>query len=312
MQIASNKKNRREDKILVCIPSYNAEESISVTIESALDQSVKNFKILVVDNNSTDKTSEIVENIRHDNDNFEKIEFVANPSNLGRISNWNKCIELFLLSDFDYLKFLFTGDTLQKDCLEALLDGFKRYDDKIGIVVAGYNNTEGGMVKKVKVFNEEKYLTPKEGLRLFVESGNWVGAPLSCMFSKDAVRGLHFDKSFDFTADLVFYINAVCRFDTLCITKIAGNFSALQRKHFQKYRPSLFAKLEELHSRYFALEKLKKYLSETEENQLTKYLNKESAKTLILHLSLADSLHIFIYKVKMSSSNLRGLFKRIK
>ena len=148
MQIASNKKNRREDKILVCIPSYNAEESISVTIESALDQSVKNFKILVVDNNSTDKTSEIVENIRHDNDNFEKIEFVANPSNLGRISNWNKCIELFLLSDFDYLKFLFTGDTLQKDCLEALLDGFKRYDDKIGIVVAGYNNTEGGMVKK--------------------------------------------------------------------------------------------------------------------------------------------------------------------
>jgi hypothetical protein len=216
------------------------------------------------------------------------------------------------LSDFDYLKFLFTGDTLQKDCLETLLGGFTRYDSKLGIVVAGYNNVEGEIVKKVKRFNEEKYLTPKEGLVLFVENGNWVGAPLSCMFSKEAVRNLRFDKSFDFTSDWIFFINVVCEFDALCVDKIAGNFSALQRKHFQKYRSGLFAKLEELHTRYFALGKLKKYLSEVEENQLTKYLNKESVKTLILQLSFADSLSIFIYKARMSLFSLWFRLKRIK
>lgn len=302
----------KEEKILVCIPSYNAEESISATINSVLNQSIKNYGILVVDNCSTDKTAEIVEKMRRADDNSEKIKFEANPTNLGRIPNWNKCIELFLLSDFDYLKFLFTGDTLQKDCLETLLNGFKRYNDKLGIVAAGYNNTEGGITKKIKRFNEERHLTSKEGLTLFVEDGNWVGAPLSCMFSKDAVRDLRFDKSFDFTSDWIFYIHVVCRFDALCINKIVGNFSALQRKHFQKYRSNLFAKLEELHTRYFALEKLKAYISEAETNQLVKYLNKESVKALILHISLADSFSIFIYKLKKSVFNPRFGFKKTK
>lgn len=300
MHIINNKNTGKENKILVCIPSYNAEESIAATIESVLNQSIKNYKILVVDNCSTDRTAEVVENIRHVNNNSEKIEFVANPSNLGRIQNWNKCIELFLLSDFDYLKFLFTGDTLKRDCLETLLDGFKRYDDKIGVVVAGYSVTENDLVKKTHMFDEEEFLTPKDGLIFFVKNGNWVGAPLSCMFSKNAIRGTSFNESFDFTSDYMFYINLVSKYDALCIDKNIGNFCLLQRKHLQKYKASLFAKIEEIHARYFALAMLKKHISVSEEKILISYLNKECAKIIIFHTSFLNSVDIFLYKIKMS------------
>lgn len=296
MQITENKK----DKILVCIPSYNAEESIATTIESVLNQSIKNYKILVVDNCSTNKTAEVVEDMRRINDNSEKIEIIVNPSNIGRIMNWNKCVELFLLSDFDYLKFLFTGDTLQKDGLKMLLDGFKKHDDRLGIVVAGYCATEKDLVKKTQVFGEEKYLTSKDELMLFVKKGNWVGAPLSCMFSRKAVYDICFDENFDFTSDYMFYINLASKHDALCVDGNIGNFSLLQRKHLQKYKGSLFAKIEEIHARYFALARLKKHLSGSEENKLINFLNKEAAKIIIFHTPLRDALDIFVYKIKRS------------
>ena len=289
-----------ENKILVCIPSYNAERTIKTTIESVLDQTASNFKILVVDNCSNDKTLEVVEKLQKKYGNSNKIEIVINRSNIGRIQNWNKCVELFLESDCSHLKFLFTGDVLKKNGLGLLLNGFEKYDNKIGIVVGGYNYIEDGVIKKSKNFSQEKHLTPKEGLEFFIKEGNWVGPPLSCMFSKESLYDTRFDTSFDFASDYIFYVNVVNNFGGLCIDKTVGDFFAMHRLHLQKYRTSLIAKLEELHTRYFALSKLKGYISEGEGGKLTKYLNRESVKTLILHVSLVDSLSVFIHKVKMS------------
>lgn len=301
-----------EKKILVCVPSYNAEGTITTTLESALNQSIRNYKILVIDNCSTDRTAEVVENIRRVNSNSEKIEFVANFSNLGRIQNWNRCIELFLLGDFDYLKFLFTGDTLHKNSLGVLLESFNMYDDKLGLVVAGYHAIENDLVKKTQIFNGGKYLTSKDGLMFFVKNGNWVGAPLSCMFSKNAIRDIRFNESFDFTADYMFYINLVSKHDALCIDENIGNFSLLQRKHLQKYKNSLFAKIEEIHARYFALARLNKHISVSKERELTSYLNKETARTIIFHTPFWDSLDIFLYKMKMSFISMWHKFGRLK
>lgn len=46
-------------KVSIVIPAYNEEKSIEKTIKSLLNQSYKNFEIIVVDNNSKDKTREI-------------------------------------------------------------------------------------------------------------------------------------------------------------------------------------------------------------------------------------------------------------
>ena len=47
--------------VSIIIPAYNAQDFIGKTIKSILDQSYSNFEIIVVDDNSTDATISIVE-----------------------------------------------------------------------------------------------------------------------------------------------------------------------------------------------------------------------------------------------------------
>lgn len=47
-------------EISVIIPAYNAEKTIGETIESVLNQTFRDFELIVIDDGSTDKTTEIV------------------------------------------------------------------------------------------------------------------------------------------------------------------------------------------------------------------------------------------------------------
>ena len=52
-------------KLSIIIPTYNEEECIRKCIESLLDQSYKNYEIIVVDDGSTDKTREIIRKFKN-------------------------------------------------------------------------------------------------------------------------------------------------------------------------------------------------------------------------------------------------------
>ena len=50
------------------MPVYNEEENISQSIESILNQTYKNFELLLLDDRSTDKTYEIIKSEKLQND----------------------------------------------------------------------------------------------------------------------------------------------------------------------------------------------------------------------------------------------------
>jgi glycosyltransferase involved in cell wall biosynthesis len=58
------RKAQKMAKISVIIPTYNAEETIRDTILSALNQSLEDIEIVIVNDGSTDRTLEIVSNIQ--------------------------------------------------------------------------------------------------------------------------------------------------------------------------------------------------------------------------------------------------------
>lgn len=55
-----------EPKISVVMPVHNGEKYIKPSIESILDQTFKNFEFIIINDGSTDKTAEILENYKAD------------------------------------------------------------------------------------------------------------------------------------------------------------------------------------------------------------------------------------------------------
>ncbi len=60
-------------KVSVIIPVYNAEKTLRQCLNSVLDQNYNNYEVIVVDNNSTDKTKEIIKKFCNRN---KKIKYV--------------------------------------------------------------------------------------------------------------------------------------------------------------------------------------------------------------------------------------------
>jgi GT2 family glycosyltransferase len=96
--------------ILMCV--YNVEKYIHECIESILNQTVKNYEVIILDDGSTDKTKKIIEKF-----DDERIKFFINKENIGIEKSRNKCIKLSN-KDSKYLFFTDGDCTVTKNWIE--------------------------------------------------------------------------------------------------------------------------------------------------------------------------------------------------
>lgn len=97
--------------ITIIIPVFNGGENFKRCLQSAISQDHDDFEIIVVDNCSTDGSFEHTKQLA----SFcNKLTVYRNDQNLGRIGNWNKCLEL---SRGQYTKPIMANDYLRPDCL---------------------------------------------------------------------------------------------------------------------------------------------------------------------------------------------------
>ena len=76
-----------QTKIDILIPIYNCKEKLKITLDSLTQQNTYNrFNVIIIDNNSDEDYTELLKNYFYD------IQFFKNTSNVGRIGNWNKCL----------------------------------------------------------------------------------------------------------------------------------------------------------------------------------------------------------------------------
>ncbi len=94
----------KEEQPLVSVvtPAHNAEPFLAETIQSVLDQTYRNFEIIVVDDASTDRTAEIAEGFG------PPVRVLRNERNLERSASRNRAVaeargELIALLDADDL-----------------------------------------------------------------------------------------------------------------------------------------------------------------------------------------------------------------
>lgn len=139
--------------ISVIVPAYNVEKSLSKCVDSVLNQTIRDFELIIVNDGSTDKTLEIANDYAK-RDNRVK---VINKENTG--ANFSRKVG-FENSVGDYISFVDADDYLEPGYLETLYLAFEK---DIDIVVCSYFIEYEKSTKKIifenEVFHKEDLLT---------------------------------------------------------------------------------------------------------------------------------------------------------
>jgi len=98
--------------VSIVTPSYNCSKYISQTIESVLNQSYKNWEMIIVDDCSTDNSIEIIERIIGDN---SKIKLIKLGVNVGSAQARNAALKV---ANGRFIAFLDSDDIWYSDKLE--------------------------------------------------------------------------------------------------------------------------------------------------------------------------------------------------
>lgn len=128
---AQNSKLMSRPKVTIIIPTLNGEEYIDKCLESVFDQSFQDFKVIIFDNNSKDKTIDIAQQY--------PVKIIEKEENLGWAKANNICVQQ---TDTKYA-FLLNMDTiLDKNCLRELYE-FAESKNGIGCIsprIVEYDN----------------------------------------------------------------------------------------------------------------------------------------------------------------------------
>lgn len=172
-----------EIKVSVIIPAYNVEDRIERTLKSAIEQTLKEIEILVIDDGSSDETEAIVKRIASRED---KVKLFA-KKNGGVSSARNYGIEKAL---GEYLYFLDGDDWIEKNTLEDMYEF--SWKNNLEICIADYYvDYDNGNLEYVSDSQwKEKVFTGREYVNEFLNGKTMRG--ICCRLIK---RGLFIENN---------------------------------------------------------------------------------------------------------------------
>lgn len=117
-------------KVSVIIAAYNAEKYLEETLDSVTHQTLDAYEIIVVNDGSTDRTGEILENYRAE---YKSLK-VIHKENGGPSSARNAGLEI---AEGEFVFFFDSDDILVPDALEELYN--RAVEQKADLVIASYD-----------------------------------------------------------------------------------------------------------------------------------------------------------------------------
>ena len=166
-------------KVSVCIPVYNAELFIEQTIKSVLNQTYKDFELIICDNQSTDNTVQIIKKF-----NDARINLCINDENIGMFGNWNLCLKK---ATGEYIHILCADDYLEPTALEKEVELLDSNPNMSFVFNASNVIDENNKVMfKSKAFKKSQILDGRKAARKSFRKKNMFGEPSNVMMRKRA------------------------------------------------------------------------------------------------------------------------------
>ncbi len=158
--------------VSVLMTTYNREKYLAQAIESVLASSWEHFELLVVDDQSKDKSLEIARSYQAKD---ERVKSILNEKNLGDYPNRNKAASL---AKGKYIKYVDADDMIYPKGLEVMVEAMEMFPE------AGFGLSS---LPQDKARMYPFLLTPSEAYhRHYFQQQLFHKAPLSAIIRKDA------------------------------------------------------------------------------------------------------------------------------
>lgn len=186
--------------ISVIIPVYNVEKYIRQCVDSVLEQSYKDFELILVDDGSPDNSPAICDEYAQKDTRVS----VIHQKNLGVSAARNNGIRL---AKGEWITFVDSDDWVCSDYLEK----FKVDEDDADLIIQGleyYDHRNGQYFRKI-IINDCVIEGPDN--QNVVSENNLLGSgyPVAKAFRRSIIdKGLFFDTSISYHEDHIFVLNA--------------------------------------------------------------------------------------------------------
>jgi len=122
-------------KLSIGLPVYNGEKFLHKCLDSLLEQSFENFKIIISDNASTDNTQKICQEYSKKD---SRIQYIRQEKNIGLLPNFNFVLDQ---SNDEFFMWMGVDDYILPDYIKKNMD------------VLTFNSNVVGSVSKIKPYN---------------------------------------------------------------------------------------------------------------------------------------------------------------
>ena len=114
--------------ISILLSTYNGEKFLKEQLESLINQTYKDFKIIVRDDGSTDNTKEILKKFN--------LEIISSSENLGASGSFSALLEYAVNNtDSNYFMFCDQDDVWEKDKIELTMKKMNEIENKDSVLI---------------------------------------------------------------------------------------------------------------------------------------------------------------------------------
>jgi len=226
----------KEFDLLVIMTVFNKKEKLKTAIESCLNQSYKNFHLVIIDDKSTDNSISVIDEYL----NNEKITFLKNDLNKGCYYSRNKVLKNFSEFNWKYFTFHDADDTSSSERFSLVINQFENNED-YKIVMTPY----------VRVTDNTGKISDGDGIAFFRrEIFNNIGFFDDSRFGADSEyikRATFYMKQF---GGKIFKLNTITYFAFVNESNLTIKYDKLDRIKYMNQKVSEWAKMKKSNNFY--------------------------------------------------------------
>ena len=196
-------------KICIIIPVYNAEKYIGDCIDSIINQSYKDFNLVLINDGSVDGSLSICEQYSKQDQRI----IVFSQENKGASSARNLGLDWAMSQEnFEYIAFVDSDDWVHPDYLLLLYEGVKKHGCKISMCNALRSDTRD--LQFIPCDSQTEIITPE---KMWCRDRNLCVVPWGKIYAAELFESIRFPEEVRFGEDEFVSYQVLFACETICL-----------------------------------------------------------------------------------------------